>query len=85
MERLPISVIELCDEQANITPMYVVKDGKRYEVEKVLRVSRHAPAVECVMPTRYDCIIAGVKKTIYRDAHPSNRWFSVRDGQSFRL
>lgn len=77
MKRLPLSVIELCDEDANITPLFVVVDGKRYSVDKVLGKTRHAPAVECVMPTRYDCVIEGVKKTIYRDAHPSNRWFSV--------
>ncbi len=78
MERLPLAVIEFCDENANITPMYVVKDGRKFEIEKILCVSRHAPPVECVMPTRYDCIIDGVKKTVYRDAHPSNKWFSVR-------
>ncbi len=77
MRRIPISVIELCDEDGGITPISVVKCGKEYGVEKVLRVSRHAPAVACVSPMRYDCIIEGRKKVIYRDAYPSCKWFSV--------
>ena len=78
MERIPISIIELCDEDGNVTPLYVVKDGKKYEVEKVLSITRHAPSVACVSPMRYDCIIDGHKKTIYRDAHPSQTWFSIK-------
>ena len=78
MERIPISIIELCDEDGKITPLFVVKDGKKYEVEKILSVTRHAPSVACVSPMRYDCVIDGRKKTIYRDAHPSQKWFSVK-------
>ncbi len=77
MKRIPLSVIELCDEDGKITPLYVVKDGKRYAVDKVMSSMRHAPQVECVSPTRYDCMIEGRKKTIYRDAYPSQKWFSV--------
>lgn len=79
MQRIPISVIELCDEDGVITPLFVVADGKKYEVERVMRVSRHAPPVACVSPMRYDCMIAGRKKIIYRDAHPSEKWFSVKN------
>ena len=78
MRRIAISVIELCDEEGTVTPLFVVFDGKRYEVEKVLRVSRHAPGVACVSPMRYDCMIDGRKKVIYRDAYPSCKWFSVK-------
>lgn len=78
MQRIAIAVIELCDENGKITPLAVVKDGKRYEVDKVLSSMRHAPDVECVSPTRYDCIVEGRKMTIYRDAYPSQKWFSVR-------
>ena len=78
MERIAISVIELCDEEGGITPLFVVADGRKYEVERVMRVSRHAPAVACVSPMRYDCVIEGRKKAIYRDAHPSSKWFSVK-------
>ena len=46
---------------------------------KVLGVSRHAPAVACVSPMRYDCVITGKKRAIYRDAYPSQKWFSVRN------
>ena len=78
MERIPISVIELCDEDGKITPKSVVKDGKRFEVDKVLATMRHAPNVECLSPMRYDCIIEGKRRNIYRDAYPSQKWFSVR-------
>lgn len=78
VERIPLSVIELCDENGEITPLYVVKDGKRFAVERVMRRSRHAPPVACVSPTRFDCMIDGRKKIIYRDAFPSLKWFSVR-------
>lgn len=77
MKRVSIAVIELCDEDGKLTPLFVVKDGKRYEVDRVISVMRHAPAVACVSPMRYDCVIEGHKKTIYRDAHPSDKWFSV--------
>ncbi len=77
MKRIPIGVIELCDEDGELTPMFVVKDGKRYAIDTVMSVRRHAPGVECVSPLRYDCIIEGRKKTIYRDAYPSGKWFSV--------
>ncbi len=77
MERMPIGVIELCDEDGKIAPLYVVKDGKSFSVDRVVRVSRHAPKVACVSPMRYDCIIDGRKKVIYRDAYPSQKWFSV--------
>ena len=30
-------MIELCDEEGGITPLFVVADGKRYEVERVMR------------------------------------------------
>ncbi len=50
MKRLDIAVIELCDEDGGITPLYVVKDGKNYAVDKVLHVARHAPQVACVSP-----------------------------------
>ncbi len=79
MERIAISVIELCDEEGNITPLAVVKDGKEFGIDKVLGVSRHAPAVACVSPVRYDCVITGKKRAIYRDAYPSQKWFSVRN------
>ena len=78
MERIPISVIELCDDDGNITPLYVVKDGKQFAIDKVLSVMRHAPNVACVSPMRYDCVIEGKPRTIYRDAYPSQKWFSVR-------
>ena len=78
MERIAISVIELIDEDGGITPLAVVKDGKEYGVDKVLSVTRHAPNVACISPLRYDCVIEGVKKTIYRDGHPHVKWFSVR-------
>ncbi|MDE6401050.1 MAG: hypothetical protein K2L54_00380 [Clostridiales bacterium] len=78
MERIPISVIELCDEDGQITPLAVVKDGKEYGIDKVFGFTRHAPAVACVSPMRYDCLISGIKRTIYRDAYPSQKWFSVR-------
>lgn len=78
MERIPLSVIELCDEDGKLTPLYVVVDGKQYEVQKVYGSRRHAPDVACVSPVRYDCVIDGVRKTIYRDGHPSNKWFSVK-------
>ena len=77
MKRVAIGVIELCDEDGTVTPMFVVKDGKKYSVDKVLSVRRHAPPVACVSAVRYDCIVEGHKKTIYRDAYPSLRWFSV--------
>lgn len=77
MKRLDIAVIELCDEDGGVTPLYVVKDGKNYVVDKVLHVARHAPQVACVSPMRYDCVIEGRKKTIYRDAPPHAKWFSV--------
>lgn len=80
MKRKAISVIELCDESGGITPLCVVAGGKRYEVDKVLSVTRHAPDVECVSPMRYDCIVCGVKKTLYRDGYPSQKWFSVVSG-----
>lgn len=48
MKRLDIAVIELCDEDGGVTPLYVVKDGKNYAVDKVLHVARHAPQVACV-------------------------------------
>ena len=78
MERVAIGVIELCDEDGSITPLYIVKDGKNFAVDKVLSVRRHAPPVECISPMRYDCIVEGRRKTIYRDGHPRVRWFSVR-------
>lgn len=78
MERIPISVLELCAEDGEITPVKVIKDGKEYDVDKVLGVTRHAPAVACISPMRYDCMIDGRKKSIYRDAHPSQKWFSVK-------
>ncbi|MDE7463457.1 MAG: hypothetical protein K2M48_00365 [Clostridiales bacterium] len=78
MERIPLCVIEKCDEDGNVTPLFVVKNGKHYAIDKVYGVSRHAPSVACVSPMRYDCAIEGRKKVIYRDAHPSNKWFSVR-------
>lgn len=71
-------MIELCDENGEITPLYVVKDGKRFPVERVISRSKNAPPVECVSPTRYDCMVDGRKKIIYRDAFPSLKWFSVR-------
>ena len=77
MRRIDISVVELVDENGEVTPMYVKKDGKYYCVDKVLGVTRHAPDVACVSPMRYDCVIEGIRKTIYKDAHPSNKWFSV--------
>lgn len=77
MERIPIAVIALCDEDGSLTPLYVVKDGKKYEVDKVMSVRRHAPNVPCVSPLRYDCIIEGKPKSLYRDAHPSNKWFTA--------
>lgn len=78
MVRVPLKVIELCDEDGKITPLAVVYDGREYRVQKVLCAVRHAPQVECLAPTRFDCIINGVKKSLFRDAHPSSRWFSVR-------
>ena len=77
MERIAIAVIELCDESGTITPIAVVKDGKEYRVDKVLGVTRHAPDVACVSPMKYDCIIEGHKRAIYRDGYPSQKWFSV--------
>lgn len=79
MERIALKVVELCDEDGKITPLAVIADGKEYPIEKVYGARRHAPDVACVSPMRYDCLIAGKNKTIYRDAHPSNRWFSVRE------
>lgn len=79
MERIAIGVIELCDEEGNITPLAVVKDGKEFGVDKVLGVTRHAPPnIACISPMRYDCIIQGKKRTIYRDGYPSVKWFSVK-------
>ena len=78
MDRIAISVVELCDEQGKITPLAVVKDGKEFAVDKVLSVRRHAPNVACVSPMRYDCIITGKARSIYRDSYPSQKWFSVR-------
>lgn len=78
MERIAIGVIELCDEDGKVTPLAVVKDGRRFEVDKITSVMRHAPAVACVSPMRYDCVIEGKKRVIYRDAYPSQKWFSVR-------
>ncbi len=79
MKRIDLSVIELCDENGEVTPLAVVFDGKEYGIDKVLSVTRHAPnEVACVSPMRYDCIVRGVKRTIYKDAHPSNKWFSVK-------
>ena len=77
MKRMALAVIELCDESGNVTPLCVVKNGKQYDIDRIRRVSRHAPNVECVSPMRYDCIIAGVEKTLYRDAYPSQKWFSI--------
>ena len=78
MKRIAISVVELCDEEGNITPLAVVKDGKEFGIDKILAVTRHAPAVACVSPLRYDCIITGIKRAIYRDGYPSQKWFSVQ-------
>lgn len=78
MERVDIAVVELCDEDGRITPLAVVKDGAEFSVDKVLGVTRHAPNVACVSPMRYDCMICGRRKTIYRDGPPHERWFSVR-------
>ena len=78
MIRIPIGVIEKCDESGEITPIAVVVGGKQYRVDKVLSVRRHAPNVACVSPMRYDCVIDGRSKVIYRDAYPSQKWFSVR-------
>ncbi|MCH5160936.1 MAG: hypothetical protein J1G04_02795 [Clostridiales bacterium] len=78
MIRIPLSVIEKCDEDGGITPLKVVVDGKEYTIDKVLSERRHAPNVACVSPMRYDCVIEGRSKVIYRDAYPSQKWFSVR-------
>lgn len=77
MTRMDLSVVELVDESGEITPLYVLKNDKYYKIEKVLSVTRHAPAVACVSPHKYDCIIEGKRKSIYKDAHPSHKWFSV--------
>lgn len=79
MKRIPIAVIEMCGEDGSITPLAVVKDGKEYGIDKVLSVTRHAPnGIACISPMRYDCVVCGVKRVIYKDAHPSHKWFSVK-------
>ena len=37
---------ELCDEDGKITPLYVVKDGKRYAVDKVMSSMRQRPKIK---------------------------------------
>ncbi len=78
MTRIPIGVIEKCDECGDITPIAVVVGGRQYPIDKIVSVRRHAPNVACVSPMRYDCVIDGRAKVIYRDAYPSQKWFSVR-------
>lgn len=76
-KRMDIAVVAMFDENGEITPLFVYKDGKYYKIDKVMSVRRYAPSVACVSPFRYDCIIEGKSKSIYRDGHPSHKWFSV--------
>lgn len=75
-KKIYINVIARFDENGGIMPIIVDwQDGRRFYVDKVVKVINAPPRfVGGSLTRRYDVIISGAKKSLYFE-YLENRWF----------
>lgn len=69
-----VSVILLVDDVGNTTPLSIIINGKKFNVDKVLSCSAAPPKhVGALLTTKYELRILGKTVCLYREY--DGRWF----------
>lgn len=66
-----IDVVVLCDKLANLTPLFIIWDDKKYSIDKILQV-KNAHSVVGGGGVMYECLILNQRRKLF---YEENRWF----------
>ncbi|MBE5730471.1 MAG: hypothetical protein E7350_00790 [Clostridiales bacterium] len=73
-DKVYVAVVMMVDEDGREIPLFVIYEDRRYDIDKVLAITKAPPKhVAGLVTTRYDCKIAGKAATVYRE--DGGRWF----------
>ena len=79
VHRVPLSVEAVFLTDGRLRPRFVIFDGARYEIERILSVATRRPTgIACIAPTEYRVTICGTEKKFYYE-NETGVWFSVMD------
>ena len=74
-EKVYIEVVVRFLKEGGMRPLWLSwKDGRTFEIERVLDVGRKPARVGAVLPVRYACLIRGREKYLYYEIETA-RWF----------
>ena len=69
-----VAVTVYIDERGNMRPLSLFYNGRQYDVDKVVDVRKTPPEhVGGLITRRYDCVIRGKVRNLFRDI--DGRWF----------
>lgn len=79
--RTPLSVGVVYRMDGKITPVIIICEDKKYPIEKIIDVCKHAPmTVGSMAPLQYTVLVAGETKKIYFE-EDTGKWFSVKEAR----
>ena len=71
-----VDVIVYYDKDGNITPLEIIwKNGKRYEIDKVLDMQKMASRKAGGIGIRYTVRISGQDRFLYHEMGEGDKWF----------
>ena len=74
---IPLVVEAVFDTDGNVTPLAVIAEGGRYEIDHIYGVHSHTPVGIPGLAKEYECKIGCHRRSLYY-VKDGNTWWSLR-------
>ena len=79
--RKPLSVGVVYRHDGKISPVVIICDGEKFQIDKIIDQKIHAPlSVGSISPIEFTVLVSGEEKKIYFEKD-TGKWFSVKEAK----